>query len=294
LGFKYALADGYDVRQMSNVFQTLERVSNMSGGGKLPQWLETHPDPENRITATQARLAKLPPNALNGTKVNRDSYLQHVQGLVYGDNPRQGYFKGSTFYQPDLKFMLVFPQGWKTQNGTDAVVAVSPNQDAVVQLSLAPNMTPAQASQAFFAQQGLQSSQVGQTTVNGSSAVQGYFDAQTDQGAVRGLAVFLAYGNTTYQLMGYSPTAAFQGHEAEVRQTVGSFRALTDQAALNVQPARIELVKLPRAMTIQQFNQQYPSTISMSELGLINEVDSTGTLPAGQMVKRVVGGTGQP
>jgi predicted Zn-dependent protease len=291
LGFKYALADGYDVRQMANVFQTLERVSQMSGGGKLPQWLQTHPDPENRIKATEARLAKLPPGALNGKKVDRDAYLQRTQGMVYGNNPRQGYFKGSTFYHPDLKFQIDFPQGWKTQNGVDAVVAVSPNQDAAVQLSLAPNMSPTQAAQAFFSQQGLQSSQVGQTTINGFSAVQGYFDAQTSQGAVRGLAVFLSYGNATYQIMGYSPTSAFPSHEAEIRRTAGSFRPLTDPAALNVQPAKIELVRLPRAMTIEQFNQQYPSTVSIDEVALINEVDKTTTMPAGQLVKRVVGGT---
>src|SRR6476659_2852725 len=36
-GFRYALAQNYDVRHMINMFQTLEAVSQTSGGGKLPE-----------------------------------------------------------------------------------------------------------------------------------------------------------------------------------------------------------------------------------------------------------------
>ena len=58
-GFRYALNQNYDVREMANVFQTLERVSELAGGGKLPEWLSTHPDPGTRIQNTQQRLDTL-------------------------------------------------------------------------------------------------------------------------------------------------------------------------------------------------------------------------------------------
>jgi hypothetical protein len=58
-----------------------------------------------------------------------------------------------------------------------------------------------------------------------------------------------------------------------------------------VQPARVELVKLNRQMTLEQFNAQYPSTVPVEELAIINEVeDASSVLMAGRMVKRVVGG----
>src|SRR6185312_6983377 len=44
-GFRYALNQNYNVSEMANVFQTLDRMSQASGGGKLPEWLSTHPDP---------------------------------------------------------------------------------------------------------------------------------------------------------------------------------------------------------------------------------------------------------
>ena len=57
---------------------------------------------------------------------------------------------------------------------------------------------------------------------------------------------------------------------------------------------RIELVKLNSQMTLEQFNSRYPSSIPLEQLAIINEVEGPGTsLPAGQTVKRVVGGTRQ-
>jgi predicted Zn-dependent protease len=57
LGFGYALADGYDVRQMVDVFKMLDSEEKLGGGGRLPEWQSTHPDPGNRIKATQTRLS---------------------------------------------------------------------------------------------------------------------------------------------------------------------------------------------------------------------------------------------
>ena len=58
-----------------------------------------------------------------------------------------------------------------------------------------------------------------------------------------------------------------------------------------MKPNHVELVKLPRAMTLNEFNQQYPSTISITELAIINEMGhAADQLPQGRIVKRVTGG----
>jgi len=49
-------------------------------------------------------------------------------------------------------------------------------------------------------------------------------------------------------------------------------------------------MKLPRAMTLMEFNAQYPSSISADQVALINGLDKNATIAAGQQVKRVVGG----
>ena len=59
-GFRYALEQNYDVREMPKVFQTLGRISETGGGGKLPEWLATHPDPGNRIKHIEKMLDTVP------------------------------------------------------------------------------------------------------------------------------------------------------------------------------------------------------------------------------------------
>ena len=289
-GFRYALAQNYDVRHMINMFQTLEAVSQLSGGGKLPEWLATHPNPENRLQATQARIDTLHKD-LSNTIVAREEYLQRIKGMVYGDDPRQGYFRGTTFLHPDLRFQLAFPDGWKTQNSAEAVVGVSPSQDAIMQLSLAGQTAPDQAARQFLSQQGVKAGQSSTQSINGLPAASSYFVAQTEQGQIEGLVAFLSYRGTTYGILAYTGAGKLDSYNETFRRAVGSFRELNDPAALNVQPARIDLVTLDQPMTVTEFNQKYPSTIKVEEVALINGVDGpAGTLRPGRAYKRVVGG----
>jgi predicted Zn-dependent protease len=289
-GFRYALNQNYDVREMTKVFETLDRISQSSGGGKLPEWLETHPDPGNRIQHIESFLDTLHRDPSKGI-VNREGYLQHVQGMIYGEDPRQGYFEGTQFYHPQMRFQLTFPTGWQVQNTPQAVAAMSPNQDAIMQLALAGQGSPQQAAQQFLSQQGVQAGQSSTSNINGLPAASSYFQAQTEQGAIQGIVSFISYGGQTFGLMGYTPAGKLGSYDQVFQSTIRSFSQLRDPSKLNVQPAKVELVKLDRQMTLEQFNSQYPSSIPVAELAIINEVEDPATpLQAGRMVKRVVGG----
>src|SRR5712664_3921781 len=65
--------------------------------------LQTHPDPGNRLQATEERLRTELKGDTSKLKVGRDEYLQKIDGMTFGEDPRQGYFKGDTFYHPELK-----------------------------------------------------------------------------------------------------------------------------------------------------------------------------------------------
>src|SRR5213076_2108003 len=149
LGLRYLRRAAYDAREMPHVFEMLARVSQAQGGGRVPEWLATHPDPENRRSRIERDIAAGPQSSA-GTAVNRDSYLQRLDGLVFGTNPREGYFKGGEFFHPDLRFWIAFPAGWKTSNEKEAVAAVSPDQDALVELSLAKEASADAAARAFL------------------------------------------------------------------------------------------------------------------------------------------------
>jgi len=289
-GFRYALGQNYDVREMPKVFETLGRISESGGGGRLPEWLATHPEPGNRIEHIEKMLDTVP---LDQRKliVAREEYLKHIQGMTFGEDPRQGYFEGNAFYHPQMRFQLKFPDQWKKQNLPQAVVAVSPNEDAIVQLALAGQNSPEQAASQFLSQQGVRAGNASRTSINGLPAASSYFQAQTEQGQIEGLVSFISYGGQTFGLMAYTPAGKLSSYDQVFQSTIRSFTELRDQSKINVQPARVELVKVPRQLTLEQFNAQYPSSVPIEQLAIINELEGPQALiPAGRTVKRVVGG----
>jgi len=288
LGFRYMRRLNYDPREMSKTFETLGRVENLSGGGKVPTWAATHPDPGDRLQKAEQRAAAVPAESLRTATVNRDAYLRVIDGIVFGVNPRQGYFEGGRFNHPDLRFRMDFPAGWQTQNQADAVLAVSPQNDAVVQLSLGGSESPDALLQKFAQQQGVQTGSAQRTSVNGLSAVTATFQAQDQQNnQLAGRVMYLSYNGTSYQLLGYSSSTKYGGYSGAIDQSMRSFAQLTDQAALGKQPVHLSLVRLSRAMTVDDFYRQYPSTVRLEVIAAINGVPLGGTLPAGTMAKRV-------
>lgn len=291
LGYRYALAQGYNVAEMGNMFVSLQRVGEVEAAASrrspVPAWLSTHPYPAERVQRIQSRIAAspLPPGLRSGV----DDYMARIDGLVYGDDPRQGYFRDQLFLHPDLRFQLTFPQGWQTRNTAQAVLAGSAQQDAMLQLTLAQGSIQ-DAAAGFFGQQGVQATQVSENAVNGLPAVTGYFSVQTEQGALTGVAAFIALDQHTFALVGFTPAERFAAYESVFRTTVYSFNRMTDPQVLAVQPQRIAIVRPARAMSLVEFNAQYPSPVDISELALINQLaDVNATVPANYPFKRIVG-----
>jgi predicted Zn-dependent protease len=288
LGLRYMTRADYDPRQMIKVMEMLDRVSSSEGSGRIPEWLSTHPNPENRIHNIQAQVDRMHED-FDTMMVDRDRYLDHIDGLVYGINPREGFFRANVFYQPDLKFEFAFPEGWSTNNMKQAVSGVSPRQDAIIQITLSKESTPAAAADSFFAQSGITAAGVKKTEINRLPAVTGQFSVRTDQGVLQGMAAFVSYDGHIYQILGYSTLQGWPDYAAVVERSLYSFDRLTDTAILSVQPMRIRIVTLDQDMTLADFGERYPSPIPLKTLAIINQVDTDSVLRTGQLVKRVVG-----
>ena len=59
---------------------------------------------------------------------------------------------------------------------------------------------------------------------------------------------------------------------------------------LEIQPARVDLVRPRRDLPLRAFYGEYPSSIPVETVALINHVALDGFLPGGAAAKRVVGG----
>jgi len=290
LGVRYMTRLGYDPRQLANVFRTLSALSDEGGGGRPPEWASTHPFPENRVERV---LASVQGQDLSGAVVGRDEFLQRLDGIVFGEDPRQGFFRDQLFLHPEMAFRFQFPAGWRTANSRQAVQGMSAEQDAALLLDLATQADPAAARTAFLAGQGIQGGARSDARVNGLPAAWTEFQASTqDGGTLVGTAVFVAHQGRVFRILGYAPSAVWNRRSAAVRGALGSFQPVTDRSILDVRPRRVEIVRLPSAMSLSEFLTRYPSTIPAETVALINGVAVGDQLEAGRLVKRVVGGEG--
>ena len=119
LGVEYSTAAGYDSREIPSTYAMLKRISEQSGQ-RLPSFLATHPDPGNREERTRA-LATRAVAGKTGLVVRQRAYVQSLDGIVFGRDPRHGYFEGTHYYQPQMRFQMTFPEGWQTADSKSAI-----------------------------------------------------------------------------------------------------------------------------------------------------------------------------
>jgi len=289
LGLRYIGRLDYDPDAMIGVFQMLARVSG-SGDGRVPEWQLTHPYPENREQAMREIIENPENNIPREGRVARDEYLAQIDGLIYGENPREGYFKDSRFVHPDLKLELTFPTGWRGINQKTMVAAIAPREDAIMMMAIESEAaSPEAALREFLSQEGISPGPARREGSGGVEIARADFDAATEEGVISGEVAFVRYDGNMYRLLGYAPEAAWRGHASAIASAISSFKPLTDRAILAVQPWTLEIEQLPSAMSLQAYHSRNPGPIELEELAELNRVEPGEVIPAGTHIKRVVG-----
>jgi predicted Zn-dependent protease len=294
LGFRYLGRTGYPPMAMAEVFETLGRVSASGGSGRLPNWLSTHPASENRRARIEALTAAAPAELLRADW-HRERYMQQLDDITFGVNPREGFFRDSTFYHPEMAFQIDFPKGWKGVNQRQQVGAMNPEKDAMVVLRMADGSTPQVAADKFFGQEGMTLGNnwvrgLGRGSVSRNFSVVTGQNQQGQQSSIEGGAAFVEHNGQVLQIMGMTREGRWQNPNGQpISDTAASFRRLRDRRILEVQPMHLKLVTLDRDMTLQEFSERYPSSVSIKTLGLINHAEAGILLRRGSKVKTVTG-----
>jgi predicted Zn-dependent protease len=292
LGVKYSSKVGYDASQMADFFLTLERTEKASGGGSTPGFLSTHPNSADRYQRVKALAAQTKQTLGNRTlTVNRDSYLRSIDGLPYGEDPRQGFVESGVFYLPEQKLRLPVPSGWKTQNSTDQFQMGEPNGKAALILTSAGTGTLDAAAQALVKQIGLSSPSSQQTTLNSFPAlvVEGDQAAQDQQSAPAHVRAYLIQdGKSVYALIGLAPNASFATYAPQFASVAQGFQRLTDASKLSRQPEHIRVKTATAATTLASAlaANGVPSS-RYEEVAILNGMQTNSQLSKGMLYKVV-------
>ncbi len=298
LGVEYSTKIGYDASHMADFFQTLQRQSSQEGAQEIPGFLSTHPSPADRYQTVQ-QLAAQWKKQVPGKQFDegRNSYLRMIDGLLYGEDPKQGFVENQIFYHPELKFQFPIPAQWRSQNSPQQVQMAPQDGKALMFLRLAAGTSLQEAGQQFLQQNGLQAVESKQVSVNGLPALaiigqqapqqqqQGQ-QQQQQQEPIGTLTYLIQYGGNIYNITGITAAATFNTYAPVFQQTMQNFRALTDQEKINRKPevVRIKTVAktAPLSQVLQSFNM--PSK-RFEELAILNGMLLTDRLEKGMLIK---------
>lgn len=286
LGVEYSTKLGYDAHKMANFFRTIARISESNGGG-LPNFLSTHPNPVdrehtvNKLAAEWQRKIDYRP-----LKKKRQDYLRHINGLVYGDDPRQGFVENNIFYHPQMRFQFPVPADWKLANMPTVVQMAAPDQKAYIQFTLATEKTPAAAADKFVTGNKLTVLKRQNSRVNGFPAV--IVDAKhvSETQSIHVLTYFIQKAENIFMFQGLTLEADYQARKAALIKVFSGFRNLTNLRALNKKPARIRIVAVKRQGNFKAVMKSFGMKQAMlRELAILNGVEETAQFRKGDIIK---------
>ncbi|PHN03891.1 M48 family metalloprotease [Flavilitoribacter nigricans] len=296
LGVEYSTKIGYDAQQMAGFFGTLDRLSGGSEG-RVPTFMSTHPNPVNR-EKTVAKLASewQAQNPGKDFAVNRQNYLRMLEGLVYGEDPRQGFVENNNFYHPELKFQFPVPAGWATQNSPTQFAMGESNGKAMMILNLAAGNSLENAAQETVKQYNLNVLDSKSTNINGLSAIELVADIvqdpqqqqQQQQQQLRLHIGLIAYGGNIYRLIGVSQAQTFGTWQRQFTNVIRNFNTLSDPDKLNRQPEKLRIMAVTNTTTLENALRGFgiPSN-RLEEFSILNGMPLNATVQKGDWIKSV-------
>ncbi len=295
LGVEYSTQIGYDAEKMANFFFTLNRMREKAGVS-IPTFQSTHPDPLDRYQKVKDMSKKAQADlGLTNPKVGRNSYLRMIDGLMYGEDPKQGYVEDDYFYHPDLRFKFPVPRQWKTANSPQQFQMGDPDGKAMMVLMAGKGDLQNPFGE-FNEQQKLQVISSQNVRVNGYNAVRQEAkpapqqqQQQQQQQDIRILSYAIQYGDLIYNIHGVAASADFPNYQRTFEYTMTRFDELRDPSKINRVADELKVQEVRRAGTLDQVLRYFNMPNDrLEEIALLNSMKLTDQIPAGTLIKTVV------
>ena len=101
--------------------------------------------------------------------------------------------------------------------------------------------------------------------------------------------LFLEHVGLVFQLIAYGPATKWSTQQAVAERALKSFAVLTDRAALDIQPQRLQVIRVDRGGSLSEMRGRRESPLTAEQLAVLNQVRVGDVLPVGRLVKWVTG-----
>lgn len=284
LGSEYLARTGYDPHAMISVLSTLKDqeafdIARAKEEHREPRVYHgvfaSHPDSDTRLqqVVNESKNLQVSPHPLEGRRI----YLEHIDGIVFGDSPSQGVVRNSKFMHAGLGIALKFPQGWIIRNGAQSVQAT--NGDAVIEFSMADGQGRSPADYLI--------GRYGQGSLT-------RFDTRNFSGATllyssRAESAAISMNGKLYLIAAAAKTpAAFGAARPEIEETVHSFHAMNPLERKLAQGLKISLRQAKAGDTFERYAAHSPlGKHAAGYLRLLNHAYPDGEPVPGEEIKLV-------
>lgn len=296
LGVRYLSRSTYDTEAMADFLAQLQANSRLNaeiagrpGAADQFSLLQTHPKTADRVErAIQA--AKVQPNS--GSDVREETYLRHIDGIIYGDNPDHGVVKGRSFLHPGLRFAFEVPEGFELINGPQRVLAKGPDDTAIVfdRASQAYDGTMRRYLADVWGEN-VNLRDLESIEINGMKAATAWTQIEGNDGPRSIRAIVIRYdAENIYRFLYSSPSRVTGNYQLAFRRSSHSFRKLTTAQAAAIQPLRVALHEVQPGETVESIAADMPfANLRVERLMVLNGLTSPDDLQPGMTIKVITG-----
>lgn len=298
LGVRYISRAGYDPGAMTSFLAKMRANSRLQAeiAGRDPSDVDqrdimaTHPRTKQRVEqAMQLAGARAGHGILD-----RDTYLQRIDKMIYGDSPAQGYVRDRAFIHPKMGFRFEVPAGFMMHNAPDALLAVNEKQKVLIKFDAADK--PFAGDMASY----IRDDWAKQRDVQDLSAVRlGALPAATartsiDTGSERLLARIAAVrfdSSRIFRFIAVAPGEGAANLPSAFQATISTFHKMTPAEIASVHPWRIRVEQVGPGDTVWGLSHRMPfKDFQVERFRTLNGLENNTPLEAGSRVKLVLEG----
>jgi predicted Zn-dependent protease len=287
LGVGIAARAGYDPYGAARFLSAMGRSSELKPASqgnidpRAPDFLSSHPATPERVKNAQTNARQFTAPGAGA----RTAYLASIDGMVYGEDPSEGFVRGRRFLHPKLGFTFVAPDGFALDNTAQAVLGVKEGGGQALRLDVV--RVPAEQTLPGYLNSGwienIEAKSVEELTINGLPAATA--TAKGDQWAFRLFAV--RFGSDVYRFI-FAAKKMTSDMDRGFRDSVGTFRRMSIAESNAAKPLRMRVVTVADGDTVERLaNRMATQDRPVERFRMLNGLGPTDRLSPGDQVKIV-------
>jgi predicted Zn-dependent protease len=289
IGVGISARAGFDPFGASRFLTDMERNASIkaAGGNSDPRtldFLSTHPATPERVQNALANARQF--SGPGSGERDRAEYLGNLDGVIFGEDPSEGFARGRRFQHPKLGFTFMAPPGFSLDNTAQAVLGLKDGGGEALRLDVVS--VPAEQSLPDYLKSGwmdhVDATSVEEFTINGFPAATA--TATGEQWAFRLFAV--RFGSDVYRFI-FAAKNKNAAVDRSFRESVATFRRMSLKESEQVHPLHLKIVSVGTNDTVEKLaSRMAVSDHKLERFRVINGLGPHDTVKPGAKVKLVV------